>query len=49
MRLPFEERQQQHNFHLDAKDLQQTEANLLQLLNNFNSGKLRAFGKLLHD
>ena len=36
---------QTHSFHTDAAEVQQMETVLLKLLDDFNSGKLRAFGK----
>jgi len=36
---------QTHSFHTEAKEVQQMEISLLKLLNDFNSGKLRAFGQ----
>lgn len=37
--------QHQHNFHSDVTDVRQMEQGLLQLLDNFHSGKLQAFGE----
>ena len=37
---------QTHSFHTDAAEVQQMETVLLKLLDDFNSGKLRAFGKI---
>ena len=36
---------QTHSFHTDAAEVQQMETVLLKLLDDFNSGKLRAFGQ----
>lgn len=36
---------QTHSFHTDANEVQNMEKGLLQLLEDFNSGRLRAFGK----
>lgn len=36
---------QTHSFHTDAAEVQQMETVLLELLDDFNSGKLRAFGQ----
>jgi len=47
-RLPHESIQrpcQTHSFHTDAGEVQHMEEGLLKLLDDFNSGKLRAFGK----
>ena len=35
---------QTHSFHTDAAEVQHMEKGLLKLLDDFNSGKLRAFG-----
>lgn len=37
----------QHSFLTDVSDVQEMEKGLLSLLNDFHSGKLQAFGKLL--
>lgn len=37
---------QNHSFHTDAAEVKHMEEGLLKLLNDFNSGKLRAFGSL---
>lgn len=47
-RLPHESVQrpcQTHSFHTDAAEVQHMEEGLLKLLDDFNSGKLRAFGQ----
>ena len=36
---------QTHSFHTDAAEVQEMETVLLKLLDDFNSGKLRAFGQ----
>ena len=36
---------QAHSFHTDVAEVQKMETELLTLLDDFNSGKLRAFGK----
>ncbi len=36
---------QTHSFHTDAAEVQHMEKGLLKLLDDFNSGKLRAFGR----
>ena len=37
---------QTHSFHTDASEVQHMEEGLIKLLEDFNSGKLRAFGKM---
>ena len=47
-RLPHDSVQrpcQTHSFHTDASEVQHMEEGLLKLLDDFNSGKLRAFGE----
>ena len=39
----------QHSFLTDVSDVQEMEKGLLGLLNDFHSGKLQAFGKLMSD
>ena len=38
---------QTHSFHTDASEVQHMEEGLIKLLDDFNSGKLRAFGNLI--
>ena len=39
----------QHSFLTDVSDVREMEGGLLNLLNDFHSGKLQAFGKLTRD
>jgi len=38
---------QTHSFHTDAAEVQRMEKGLLKLLDDFNSGRLRAFGEVV--
>ena len=42
---PVQRQCQTHSFHTDAAEVQRMETVLLKLLDDFNSGKLRAFGQ----